>query len=337
MQLRSIKIENADLALPVNSYNIDNNIFGLMRLKNDFVQRALLSIILAPILLYLVYLGGWWLYGLLMVACLEMMREWQKISRKPFLEAQFAAASGHDLQDSDNHDEVGGELLRPTKYSDIKLGGGIMAYFSVILPQLAMINQQIILALFLLAIGMAAILMIGWRASKSQKWLAIGVIYITFPALMIIHIAQQYGTSYLYVLIGMVWVIDCSAYLFGKLIGGKKMAPKLSPGKTWAGFWSAVLSLSLSLGLVFYFLSQEPQDFSIASLIFLLLSALIITVIAQSGDLFESYVKRKFGVKDSSRILLSHGGFMDRLDSLWALSLVMGLAIISEQLIERLM
>lgn len=99
-------------------------------------------------------------------------------------------------------------------------------------------------------------------------------------------------------------VIDVSAFIAGKSIGGPKLAPKISPGKTWAGLLGAMLGAGLLLMLT----HRTAPALQMA------LGGYLLAVVAQAGDLFESWIKRRAGVKDSGRLIPGHGGLLDRLD-----------------------
>ncbi len=99
-------------------------------------------------------------------------------------------------------------------------------------------------------------------------------------------------------------VIDVSAFIAGKTIGGPKLAPRISPGKTWAGLLGAMLCCGLVLMLTHRHIPALGM----------VLGGYLLAIVAQIGDLFESWVKRRAGVKDSGRLIPGHGGLLDRLD-----------------------
>jgi phosphatidate cytidylyltransferase len=115
-----------------------------------------------------------------------------------------------------------------------------------------------------------------------------------------------------------VWATDIGAYFLGKIAGGLKLAPRISPGKTWSGLiggvcWAAVASAAM--GLVF----QQGTTFLLAAV------GVAIAIVAQIGDLLESAAKRDAGVKDSGRLIPGHGGLLDRVDGLLAVLVVVAL------------
>ncbi|HET7157670.1 MAG TPA: phosphatidate cytidylyltransferase, partial [Burkholderiales bacterium] len=113
----------------------------------------------------------------------------------------------------------------------------------------------------------------------------------------------------------VVWVADTAAYAAGKACGRRKLAPLISPGKTWEGVLGALGGVALYYGAVMYL--APPAASYVGGLLGLAL-ALIMVVLSIEGDLFESWMKRQAGVKDSGRLLPGHGGVLDRIDGLTA-------------------
>jgi phosphatidate cytidylyltransferase len=118
----------------------------------------------------------------------------------------------------------------------------------------------------------------------------------------------------------IVWFTDTGALVFGNLIGGKRLAPRLSPGKTWAG----TIGGSLLAALVFTF---YVLVFTGAPVLAALAFGFIFSFTAHAGDLFESFVKRRFGVKNSGAIIPGHGGVLDRIDSTLVAAPMMALLV----------
>jgi phosphatidate cytidylyltransferase len=138
--------------------------------------------------------------------------------------------------------------------------------------------------------------------------LGFGVTYVSFPALALLFLrGQPHGLLLALWTLATVWVTDIGAYFAGRSIGGPKLAPAVSPNKTWAGLIGGIVS-ALVLGLLLWRFAGLNLQLAIASP--------ILAVIAQIGDLYESWLKRQAGVKDSGTILPGHGGVLDRLDGL---------------------
>lgn len=155
----------------------------------------------------------------------------------------------------------------------------------------------------------------GWGFS----WLLAGFGYALIPALALLWIRER-GAHKLDMLLWVfivTWSTDIGAYFAGRSIGGPKLAPAISPNKTWAGLFGGMIAASLLGGLWVVELGLPRR---------LLLLAPMFAVGAQLGDLFESGLKRRAGVKDSGTILPGHGGVLDRLDGLVVVATLTGLA-----------
>ena len=112
----------------------------------------------------------------------------------------------------------------------------------------------------------------------------------------------------------LIWMSDTAAYVFGSLLGKHKLAPNISPGKTWEGFLcSCVFTIGLSVGLSYIPLFHQYAEIPLS---WWIVFALLIQVFGLLGDLIESMFKRKAGVKDSGNIIPGHGGVLDRMDSI---------------------
>lgn len=119
------------------------------------------------------------------------------------------------------------------------------------------------------------------------------------------------GAFSIYWVLAVVWATDIGAYAFGRMIGGPKLAPAISPGKTRSGAVGGLIcAVGFSALLLVAF--RVPITFAHVTV------ALLMSIISQAGDLFESALKRRYGVKDSGALIPGHGGFMDRFDGLWA-------------------
>lgn len=170
-------------------------------------------------------------------------------------------------------------------------------------------------------------------------WLMGGVVYIGAAALVMQELrgaasgvflaVPPGGWSPWHVLSGMVApvvAVDVGAYFAGRAIGGPKIAPRISPAKTWAGLGggalgaAAVFALTEFLGLGS---SGQAAEVSLVGIVYSLLGGVLVAVVAQAGDFFESWMKRRAGVKDSSALIPGHGGLFDRLDGFIAVFFAM--------------
>jgi phosphatidate cytidylyltransferase len=177
-------------------------------------------------------------------------------------------------------------------------------------------------ALLAVAAGTVAVFLI--RSAELERpqawWSAAGVYYAGLPAVALIWIRGDpaYGWQAILYIFLIVWTTDSAAYLFGRWIGGPKLAPRISPKKTWSGLIGGALSAGLA-GLVFALIVDgafSPQ---------LALLAVGLALISQLGDLGESAIKRIFGMKDTSGLIPGHGGVLDRIDGLLFAAFAAGL------------
>jgi phosphatidate cytidylyltransferase len=157
----------------------------------------------------------------------------------------------------------------------------------------------VVFALVLSAIGHAKI------------WLPSGIAYASIPASSLAYLRGDgdQGLFAIIFLFALVWSTDIFAYFVGRSMGGAKLAPKISPNKTWSGAiggTAAAVAAGLAVAALTGPIGNPILPFVIV----------VISVLSQLGDLFESWIKRKFGVKDSGNMIPGHGGVMDRVDGL---------------------
>ncbi len=162
-------------------------------------------------------------------------------------------------------------------------------------------------AILVLACGLAALL----AGAGARAWAAAGVLYagLLLLAVLALRFSTPLGTRSIVWLFATVWSTDVFAYGGGRLIGGPKLWPRVSPSKTWSGTVSGIAAGTLAGSFVA--MHDLPIPSSPAAIMVVTLAA---ATLSQAGDAFESSVKRRFGVKDSSRLIPGHGGIMDRLD-----------------------
>lgn len=168
-------------------------------------------------------------------------------------------------------------------------------------------------ALIIVIAGAAAVFLIHALNERARDawWSAAGVHYAGVPAIALIWLRGDvaYGWLAILYIFAIVWTADTAAYVFGRMIGGPKLAPRVSPKKTWSGFLGGTLSAAL-VGAVFALWMGETSVIKLALLSFAL------AVVSQAGDLGESAMKRAFGAKDASGLIPGHGGVLDRIDGL---------------------
>lgn len=166
----------------------------------------------------------------------------------------------------------------------------------------------------------AAAIAVAWewtRLVKGPVWIAAGLLYAAamFAAPVWLRADAGYGLLAIVLLFAIVWSTDIFGYFAGRAIGGPKLMPSVSPKKTWSGAIAGTFGAMIVAVLV----ASLFGTFHVATVAAV---ALLLSVCAQAGDLFESFVKRKFGAKDSSQLIPGHGGVMDRLDGFWAAAVV---------------
>ena len=253
------------------------------RLPADLGVRAAAGVVMAGLAAIVIVLGGWAFALVMMVILVLMAGEWAKLtmgaSRKRYA--------------------VVGVILLPL------LLMALLQYAVTTAPDqtLALVGGALGAVLLL-----ASVFLIrrvgGW---SERLWAVVGIVYLGVPAVAFLALRDlPHGMQLVFWLVIVVVATDVFAYLTGRSIGGPKLAPKISPGKTWAGLAGGAAG-ALALGGVFAFMVDWGW---LQGGLF----ALVLALVAQSGDLFESFIKRRAGVKDSGRLIPGHGGLLDRLD-----------------------
>jgi phosphatidate cytidylyltransferase len=179
--------------------------------------------------------------------------------------------------------------------------------------------------------GFMAVILLAWiiiggaglyganvtQSARSLGLSLFGLLSVFAAWLALVYIYEQTGIVFLVSFMGLVWVADIAAYFGGKALGRRKLAPSISPGKTWEGAIAGVL------GSVVWIIATQAWPGSFAAYLFenwpwwfVVVLAIALAVLSIMGDLFESLLKRRANMKDSSRLLPGHGGVFDRLDAL---------------------
>lgn len=242
------------------------------RTRSDLPLRVVAGAAMIAVALGALLLGGIAFWLLAVVAALVMMAEWAALhgaSRRERRVAQFALA-------------VPLAVMAP--------------------PSLILVTHDFF------ALGLIGAAAFFVAAVTRRPPLALGVIYCALPVLTLVFIRrQEEGVVFTLFTLALVWACDIGAYFAGRAIGGPKLAPRISPNKTWAGLAGGVAAAG-AFGLLMHWHYGLPWRLTLASP--------ALAVLAQGGDLYESWLKRRAGVKDSGAILPGHGGVMDRLDGL---------------------
>lgn len=209
-----------------------------------------------------------------------------------------------------NHQGVNINLVTNT-------AGGVLLFSSTVLYNLQLIDGRIFLAYlaFLLFLFISELYRKKADPIKNWAYAILGQLYIALPFSLLNLLAFQevdgiavYTPALLLGLFVFIWLNDTGAYLVGSRIGKRRLFERISPKKSWEGFYGGI-AFSLTGGFLF------SLGFPFLSAIEWMLMALIVSIFATWGDLFESLLKRTIGVKDSGNILPGHGGFLDRFDS----------------------
>lgn len=173
----------------------------------------------------------------------------------------------------------------------------------------------------LFVLGVTAIV-IGFSASDRARalWAVAGLVYVALPAAALIWLRSdpKFGLAAVLFVLAVAWTTDTASYVGGRTLGGQKLAPRISPKKTWSGFLVGTLTPALvGYGFALYLGVTSPWA--------LALVAIGLAFACQMGDLLESAVKRRLGIKDMSQLIPGHGGLFDRIDSLLLAAVVAGL------------
>ncbi|MDL2407849.1 phosphatidate cytidylyltransferase [Rhizobium calliandrae] len=188
--------------------------------------------------------------------------------------------------------------------------GNALGWLGLVLIAGATLAGESVYSLEVLVVFVAiAAVMVAMR--RKSWWLPGGIFYAGLTAITLAEIRDDdlRGFVLMLFIFATVWATDIFAYFVGRAIKGPKLAPRISPGKTWSGaIGGAIAAVIAGTAVVWSFFSAEG--------LWIPVLALLLSICSQIGDLFESFVKRRFTVKDSSHLIPGHGGVMDRVDGL---------------------
>jgi phosphatidate cytidylyltransferase len=252
---------------------------------SGLLSRVLVAAVLLPVLIGVVYLGGWWLFGLAVVGGLLALHELYSMARelRPLV--------------------LGGFLGFVAALLGLQLGGPVWMLGGI-------------LSAFVLAFAVFGLSEARPSATASFGVTVLGVAWVGagIGCLLLVRDIPDHGFWAVMAVLFTVFAADTGAFFVGRAFGRHKMAPAISPGKSWEGFVGGVAAAILVAFLVLY---RDRNEFLTIPEALALGAAIALASVL--GDLFESAVKRDLGVKDSGRLLGGHGGMLDRLDSLlWA-------------------
>jgi phosphatidate cytidylyltransferase len=241
------------------------------------VSRVLVAAALLPVVLLLIWAGGWWMVGLAAVAAMVALHELYVMTRelRPVLLAGYAGTLATLIGAA-----WGPEWALAGFFSTLPLAFLFKAAAGA-MPSAASVSVTVL----------------------GSAWIGLGLAH-----LVLLRELPEHGFLTLLTVVLAVFASDTMAFAAGRVLGRHKMAPQTSPGKTWEGFAAGTIAAVLVPFFAFYeedFLTV-PESLALGA---------VIAVAGPVGDLFESALKRDVGVKDSGRILLGHGGMLDRLDA----------------------
>jgi len=241
------------------------------------VSRVLVAAALLPVVLLLIWAGGWWMVGLAAVAAMVALHELYVMTRelRPVLAAGYAGTLATLIGAA-----WGPEWALAGFFSTLPLAFLFKAAAGA-MPSAASVSVTVL----------------------GSAWIGLGLAH-----LVLLRELPEHGFLTLLTVVLAVFASDTMAFVAGRVLGRHKMAPQTSPGKTWEGFAAGTIAAVLVPFFAFYeedFLTV-PESLALGA---------VIAVAGPVGDLFESALKRDVGVKDSGRILLGHGGMLDRLDA----------------------
>ena len=240
--------------------------------RSELVLRVASALVLVPTAVGTAYVGGWPFAAFWGLAAIGVLWEWSTL--------------------------VAGKEHRPV----VVVGAAAVGLAFVLAGTDCLWGAAIVIALGPLATAPLA-------PRGRRGWVAGGVPYAAAIAVAPIMLRADAEAGFLAIvfLFAIVWSTDIAAYFVGRLVGGPKLLPRVSPKKTWSGALGGLASAMLAAVLI-------AKLAGLAGPLPLALLAAVLSCLAQAGDLFESLLKRKFGAKDSSHLIPGHGGLMDRLD-----------------------
>ncbi len=263
--------------------------------SRELKLRVASAVVLAPIVLGLTWVGGTPFAVLAVLAGAIMASEWATI--------------------------VLGRSWAVPRLALLGLVGFAVAAGAGLLPLLPGPPEVLLVIVSLVcAAGVAAVeargasteTVRGASIKEARDWAAAGPFYAGLPALALAAVrAAPNGLWLVVFLFAVVWATDIAAYFTGRAIGGPKLWPAVSPKKTWSGAIGGLLAGAVA-GVVVAHFAGAPRLFPV------FLVGIVLSIASQGGDLFESSLKRRFGVKDSGWIIPGHGGLLDRVDGLVA-------------------
>lgn len=244
----------------------------------DIGVRVASAVVLAPAAVLAIWAGGLWFLGLILLACALLSVEWSMMSAAKAWRVMAGAVA-----------------------------------FGLVAGVVAAHAQQLSLAFVMLVFGAVAAGLFARNRGQEALDAAYGVLYLGWPAVLLIWLRDvdtSSGLAWTVFAFAIAWSADIMAYLAGSLVGGPKLWPRFSPNKTWAGFIGGLAAGTIAGASLATFLNMGISPLWGAVL------GLATALATMAGDLWESALKRRYGVKDAGKLIPGHGGLLDRVDGL---------------------
>ena len=237
-------------------------------------MRMLSALVLIPVALICIWLGSPWFAAMLAIVILAAGAEWRAIA-----------------------------VIERTG----------LRMLSIMVPLFVLVAGEVAgpaTGLLVLVVGLALTIGTFSATLNERSWALVAHLHLSLAVVALLYLRLQPGTGLDLVvfLFAMVWMSDIGGYVAGRLVGGPRLAPRISPGKTWAGAAGAVAFVLATAAMMAHFTNVPSGP--------VLTIAFVLSLATQCGDLFESWIKRRFDVKDSGTLIPGHGGVLDRVDGL---------------------
>lgn len=269
-------MSGADPATP----SADSPVPDGRRTHSNLTLRVISAVILAPLAIGVAYVGDWFFIAFWFAAAALVLWEWMTV-----IGVRHA------------------QLLFPAGFAGLAAVAILLARDRPVTALLSIVLGAFVVAVF--------------APLQRRTWGMAGLVYtgLLLLAPVLLRSDEQYGFAAILFLFAVVWTTDVLGYFVGRAFGGPKLAPSISPKKTWSGAIGGTLGAMAVAGATAWCLPGT-------NIIALVGLGFVLSIAGQAGDLMESALKRRFDVKDASQIIPGHGGVMDRLDGFWAAALV---------------
>lgn len=266
---------------------------------NNLVKRTLTGVLYVALIVGAVLLGGWWYVALFAIFTLLAVNEFANITN--------ASAGGENVV----------TLITDMAGALILFGGITLVNLHMLTPHTSVVIGAAFFTVYLLYLVVRLVIQLYSHETSPLTNLAysyMGQLYIALPlGLMSMYYTLPDGTALLLAMFVMIWLSDTGAFCVGSLMGRHKLFPRISPAKTWEGFFGGVIFVVASALVMKFCFGRWFVETSTLTLCGM---GFTVAIFATWGDLVESLIKRTLGVKDSGNLLPGHGGILDRIDSL---------------------